>query len=157
MPVDPSVVRRLRGRFVAGITVVTTLQGDRPDGITVSSFTVASLEPPLVLVCLDRKSRHHEILPSVGRFAVGILGDDQEELSNRFAGKGEDKFAGVAWRRGELGVPLLEGCLATMECTLESTIPVGDHSVFVGRIERASIREEGEPLLYYRGGYRRVK
>ena len=121
------------GHFVTGITVVTTFDGDRPQGITVNALTSVSLEPPLVVVALDRR---RFITPSVhapGRYAVNVLSEDQQALSDCFAGApvepGRDDFCGAAWTPGPTGLPLIDGAIATLECTVTDT--------FAGRRPRA--------------------
>lgn len=148
--------RRVLGHFATGVTAVTTVDGDgRPTGLTASAFTSVSLDPPLVLVCVDHKSQSYPSLLDRGRFAINILGLDQEPLSKRFASTRLDKFEGVPHRLGELGLPLIEAALAQLECVTVSTHVAGDHTIFVGRVERAHVGS-GEPLIYYRGRYDRL-
>jgi flavin reductase (DIM6/NTAB) family NADH-FMN oxidoreductase RutF len=145
--------RQILGHFATGVTVVTTSDGDgRPTGLTASAFSSVSLEPPLVLVCIAHKAQSYPALLERGRFAVNILRADQEHLSRRFASTRLDKFDTVAHRLGDLGLPLLDGALAHLECTTVNRHVEGDHTVFVGRVERAAAGA-GEPLLYYRGHY----
>jgi flavin reductase (DIM6/NTAB) family NADH-FMN oxidoreductase RutF len=152
----PDDFRRVLGHFATGVTVITTCDTDgRPAGLTASAFTSVSLEPPLVLVCVDHKSQSFPALVDSGRFAVNILKRGQEAISRRFASTRLDKFDEVAFRVSELGLPLIEGSLAQLECTTVSTYAEGDHTIFVGRVERAEIGT-GEPLLYYRGQYDRL-
>jgi flavin reductase (DIM6/NTAB) family NADH-FMN oxidoreductase RutF len=148
--------RQALGHFASGVTVVTTCDGeDRPTGLTASAFTSVSLEPPLVLVCVDHKSQSYPALREHGRFAVNILGSEQQETSRRFATSRLDKFDGVAFHRGALGLPLLDGALAQLECVTVSAHVEGDHTIFVGRVERAR-SGDGAPLVYYRGRYDRL-
>jgi flavin reductase (DIM6/NTAB) family NADH-FMN oxidoreductase RutF len=145
--------RHVLGHFATGVTVVTTSDGDgRPTGLTASAFTSVSLEPPLILVCVDHKSQTYPSLLECGRFAVNVLSTDQEHVSRRFASTRLDKFDTVPHRISELGLPLIEGALASLECTTVSTHVEGDHTIFVGRVECASAGT-GTPLLYYRGHY----
>jgi flavin reductase (DIM6/NTAB) family NADH-FMN oxidoreductase RutF len=148
--------REVLGHFATGVTIVTTTNGDgRPTGLTASAFTSVSLEPPLVLVCVDHKAQSYPALIERGRFAVNILTTRDEDVSRRFATSRLDKFDGVPHRLGELGLPLLEGALAQLECVTVARHVEGDHTILVGRVERAR-SAPGEPLLYYRGRYGRL-
>jgi flavin reductase (DIM6/NTAB) family NADH-FMN oxidoreductase RutF len=154
--IHPDDFRRILGHFAAGVTVVTTCDGEaRPTGLTASAFTSVSLEPPLVLVCVDHKSNSYPALLESGRFAVNILRLEQEPISRHFASTLLDKFAAVPFHLSSLGVPVIEGALAHLECVTVSAHEAGDHTIFVGRVEQAGLGE-GEPLLYYRGRYNRL-
>jgi flavin reductase (DIM6/NTAB) family NADH-FMN oxidoreductase RutF len=154
--------RLVMGHFATGVTVVTVFDGDQPDGITVNALSSVSLEPPLVMVALDRR-RH--IVPAVrlsGRYAVNVLAEDQQRLSDCFAGAklepGMEAFCGATWTLGETGLPLIDGAIATLECTIVQTVSVGDHDLFIGRVDAlASAAEESQPLIYYRRRYLRVE
>lgn len=156
MPIDDAGFKLAMSHFVSGVTVVTTEHEGRLFGLTVASFASLSLHPPLVLVCIEKSVKSHDAIAGSGRFGVSILGEDQADLSNRFASRAEDKFAGVGLRTGELGVPLLENALTTLECRLHETLPGGDHSIFVGEVMTAQTRE-GAPLVYFRSGYRAIR
>jgi flavin reductase (DIM6/NTAB) family NADH-FMN oxidoreductase RutF len=156
MPIDEMRFRQVMGRFASGVTVVTTTHGDELFGLTVSSFASLSLNPQLLLICVDKSVRAHQSIADAGIFAVNILSERQEHLSRRFASRDIDKFAGVGWRRGLLGLPLLEGALATIECRVHSSLPGGDHTIFVGEVFDAEVHE-GAPLLYFRSGYHELK
>jgi flavin reductase (DIM6/NTAB) family NADH-FMN oxidoreductase RutF len=148
--------RRVLGHFATGVTVLTTTDADaRPTGLTASAFCSVSLDPPLVLVCVDHKSQSYPALRDSGRFAVNVLTLDQEAASKRFASTRLDKFDAVPFTLGDLGVPLIDGALAQLECTTVSAYVEGDHTIFVGRVERSRVGS-GEPLLYYRGNYQRL-
>jgi flavin reductase (DIM6/NTAB) family NADH-FMN oxidoreductase RutF len=154
--IGPGEFRRLLGHFATGVTVVTTCDADtRPTGLTVSAFASLSLEPPLVLICVDHKSQTYPALRERGHFVVNVLTAGQEEVSRRFASTRLDKFDGIPYRLSGLGLPLLETALAHIECVTVSTHVEGDHTIFVGRVERATVAA-GEPLLYFRGQYRRL-
>jgi flavin reductase (DIM6/NTAB) family NADH-FMN oxidoreductase RutF len=154
--IDPSDFRRVLGHFASGVTLITTCDADaRPAGLTASAFTSVSLDPPLVLVCVDHKAQSFPALAESRRFAVNILRGDQEHLSRRFASTRLDKFDGVAFVLSDLGLPLIEGALAHIECVTVNAHAEGDHTIFVGRVERAATGD-GEPLLYYRGRYARL-
>jgi len=156
MVIDPEEFRRVLGNFATGVTVVTVAGGeDPPTGITVSAFASVSLDPPLVLVCIDRKAQTHAALQRSGHFPVNVLASGQEDLSRRFASTRGDKFEGVAHHRGPLGQPLLEGAVAVMECSTVSAHEHGDHTVFVGRVHHVQTASAG-PLLYFRGQYRQL-
>jgi len=155
--IGPDEFRRILGHFATGVTVVTTVDADaRPTGLTVSAFASLSLDPPLVLVCVAHKAQSYAALRESGRFAVNILSAAQEQASRRFATTRLDKFAGVPHRLSPRGLPLLEGALAYLECTTVATHDEGDHTIFVGRVDAGDVAE-GEPLLYYRGRYARLR
>lgn len=120
--------------------------------MTVSSVASVSLDPPLLLVCLDHAADAHDALVAAPRFAVNVLTLVQEPLSRRFAETRPDRFDGVPWRASELGVPLLDGALASIECERHAVHAGGDHSIVIGRVTGGSV-SEGTPLLHYRGGY----
>ena len=144
------------GRFATGVTIATVLDSNRePQGLTVSSFTSVSLEPPLISICLGHAVTLIEAFRGSNFFGINILAEDQQALSERFARKGLDRFAGVGWTLGDHDVPLLHGTLASIECEVEQRIPLGDHDLFVGRMIAASARE-GAPLLHFSGAYRKL-
>lgn len=153
MPIDQSTFRATLGRFASGITVITARDSDGRDvGMTVSAFSSLSLDPPLVLICIDNGASVAPVLEHCERFAVNVLSDEQEPLSRRFSEKEIDRFEGVAYHRGQLDLALLDGALANLECQVHARYPGGDHTILVGAVEATSVRE-GHPLLYYRGGY----
>jgi flavin reductase (DIM6/NTAB) family NADH-FMN oxidoreductase RutF len=148
--------RRVLGHFATGVTVVTTCDADkRPTGLTASAFSSVSLDPPLVLICVDHKSQSYPALKERRCFAINILGADQQAISRRCASSRLDKFDEVPHAISDLGLPLVEGALAHLECTTVSMHVEGDHTIFVGRVERARVGA-GEPLLYFRGQYDRL-
>ena len=160
--VAPDTFRAVMGHFVTGITVVTTFADGAPQGITVNALSSVSLEPPLVMVALDRR---RFITPSVrafGRYAVNVLSEDQQALSDCFAGApvlpGRDAFCGAAWTPGSTGLPLLDGAIATLECTVVETFRAGDHELFIGRVDALGHSDQrAMPLLYYRRRYLRIQ
>jgi flavin reductase (DIM6/NTAB) family NADH-FMN oxidoreductase RutF len=153
MPVSKEEFRRALGHFAAAVAVVTTkLSGGGRAGITVTAFSSLSLEPPLVLVCIDLRARLHDELQKGHAFAVNILKEDQELVSRRFASSKGDQFEDVGAIEGSGGAPLLVGALTTIECRVVDRLPGGDHTIVVGEVESAQINE-GKPLLYFRGGY----
>jgi flavin reductase (DIM6/NTAB) family NADH-FMN oxidoreductase RutF len=156
MPIDDARFRQAMGHFASGVTVVTTAAGNDLYGMTVSSFSSLSLNPPLILICIDKGVPTHDILKDASSFVVNILEERQEHLSRRFATTSTDKFKGVAWHSGKLGLPVLDNTLAAIECTLRDVLDGGDHTIFIGEVVGAEIRE-GAPLLYYRRGYHELK
>ena len=159
-PVDDAQFKLAMSHFASGVTIVTTEHEGTPYGMTVASFASLSLDPPLVLVCIENKVKTHEALAGAQQFGVSILAQTQSDLSNRFASKKiDDKFAGVAVARGEaLGMPLLEGAVCAIECRVHSQLPGGDHTIFVGEVlsVRVAQHNDEEPLVYFRSGYRRL-
>jgi len=156
MPIDKDRFRVVMSHFAAGVTVVTTLDADgRPFGLTATAFSSVSLDPPLVLVCVDKKAETYSHFEPAGVFAVNFLSLGQRDISQHFAKHGGDKFSALGWRRGVLGVPLLEGTIGHVECRIRHWYDAGDHTIMVGEIESADACE-GEPLLHFRQAYRRV-
>jgi flavin reductase (DIM6/NTAB) family NADH-FMN oxidoreductase RutF len=156
LPVTSDEFRRACGRFATGVTIASVLDGDgTPHGLTVSSFTSLSLEPPLILICLGHAVTAIDCFRAAPYFGISVLGEDQAELSERFASKGYDRFDGLAWEPGITGVPLLTGVLAQIECAVEQRITAGDHDIFVGLMVGARVAE-GEPLIYFASRYRRL-
>ena len=155
--IGPDDFRKVLSHFGTGVTVVTTCDATtHPTGLTCSAFASVSLDPPLVMVCVDHKAQCFPALRDGGRFAVNILRADQEAVSRRFAtSKIADKFDGVPHRITDMGLPLVEDALAHLECITVGTHVEGDHTIFIGRVERAGA-PGGEPLLYYRGRYERL-
>lgn len=156
MPISREEFRSALRQFATGVTVVTTRDANaRPSGLTASAFTSVSLEPPLVLVCVDRAAVSHPSFEAHGWFAVNVLDREQASLSRRFAASGGDKFVDLPYREGLAGLPLLEGVVATLECRLVARHEAGDHTIFVGQVERAETRG-GRPLVYFQGGYHHI-
>jgi 3-hydroxy-9,10-secoandrosta-1,3,5(10)-triene-9,17-dione monooxygenase reductase component len=161
----PDSFRAVMGHFATGISVVTTFDADRPAGITVNAFSSVSLEPPLVLVALDRRRFITPMVRAAGRYAVSVLGADQQDLSDCFAHAptqpGEptrEDFCGASWKPGPTGLPLLDGAIATLECTTVETFSAGDHDLFIGRVDSMQELREGiAPLLYFRRRYLRIE
>jgi flavin reductase ActVB len=143
-------------RFATGVTVATVLDAEgTPHGLTVSSFTSVSLDPPLVLICLGHAVTVIEAFRQAKHFGINVLTADQRAISDRFARKGLDRFDGLAWARGATGVPILPGVLAAIECAVHDRFTSGDHDIFVGRMVHTKVAE-GEPLLYFASGYREI-
>lgn len=160
--VSADAFRLAMGRFVTGITVVTTLADGRPQGITVNALSSVSLDPPLVMVALDRSRFITPMVRASGRYAVNILADGQQAVSDCFAGADvtpdRHAFCGAAWRPGSGGLPLIDGALAALECTIIDTFSAGDHDLFVARVDALhdAAGPDPGPLLYYRRRYRRL-
>jgi flavin reductase (DIM6/NTAB) family NADH-FMN oxidoreductase RutF len=149
---DERVFRNALGRFACGVTVVTTQLQSRDFGSTVSAFTSVSLEPPLVLCCLNRASETGRVLLERNRFAVCLLASGQAALARRFAAPLADRFAGVSLSRTAHGLPIIAGCLAHLECRVAECVQAGDHVVVFGAVEGIHAAE-GAPLVVYRGSY----
>ena len=152
--INSKLLRDALGSFATGVTIVTTSHDGRNIGLTANSFNSVSLDPPLVLWSLAKKSSNIEAFMSVDAFAVHILGADQESLSNRFATPGIDKFEGMKFKKSEGGVPLLQDCAARFECRTAYRYDGGDHIIFVGEVLDLE-QSEKEPLLFHRGKYAR--
>ncbi|HEX5520667.1 MAG TPA: flavin reductase family protein [Longimicrobiaceae bacterium] len=155
--IEASEFRRVMGHFATGVTVVTATRGDGSAcGLTVNAFASVSLEPPLILVCIERGADSHGCIRAAGAFAVNVLDEKRgERLSRRFAAWDvEEKLRGVAYRAERTGAPVLEDALAWLDCRIHDVIDAGDHSIFLGEVVAADARE-GAPLVYYRGGYGR--
>ncbi|MEP6638029.1 MAG: flavin reductase family protein [Chloroflexota bacterium] len=160
--IESDVFRRVMGHFVTGVTVVTALDVDRPFGITVNALSSVSLDPPLVMVALDRRRYLTPIVRAAGRYAVNILSEDQQDLSDCFAGApvqpGRDAFCGASWHPGPTELPLIDGAIASLECTVVETFSAGDHDLFIGRVDSlANDENHPMPLLYYRRRYLRIE
>lgn len=156
MPIDKTLFRQVLSNFPAGVTVITLVgPEEKPYGLTATAFSSVSLLPPLVLVCVDKKAESHPHFAPSGVFVVNLLAHDQQDLSQRFATRTVDKFAGVAWEKGKLGAPVLAGTIGHMECRVAHHYDGGDHTIVVGEIESAAAND-GHPLLYFRGGYRNL-
>ena len=156
MPIEKNQLRQVMGHFATGVTIITTFNKDgQMHGLTANAFTSVSLEPPLLLISVDKKAESYPAFEESKVFTVNILADEQEALSRKFAVSGGNKFEGVAYRRGANGAAILDGTLAHIECTLYATYEGGDHTLYLGEIQEAEVRE-GKPLVFYRGGYRAI-
>lgn len=149
----PAELRRVLGAFATGVTVVTTLDSDgRPCGLTVNSFSSVSLDPPLVLWSQSCAAPSYPVFRQADRFAVSILAADQIHVSERFSRKSADKFGGIATIEGLGGIPLIDGAAAHVECRSVVSYPGGDHTIFIGEVERID-RSARQPLLFGVGRY----
>ena len=157
MSLDPDAFRAVMGRFASGVTVVTaTNEAGAAYGMTVSAFASVSLQPPLVVMCIDHAASLHDTLTNAPFFAVNILASTQEPIARRFADTGAQRFEGIGYRNGENGVPILNDVLAFLECKRVSSAEAGDHTVIIGETVAASMRD-ARPLLYYRGGFAQLE
>ena len=154
---DPRTLRDALGCFATGVTVITCLQGDgTPAGLTVNSFTSVSLEPPLLLVCLHKMAASAPALTAAEYFAINVLQTGQQPASIRFSTRAEDRFGSTPWACGEAGAPILEESLCVFECERYAVYDGGDHDILVGKVVKASFDAALDPLLYFRGRYRRL-
>jgi 3-hydroxy-9,10-secoandrosta-1,3,5(10)-triene-9,17-dione monooxygenase reductase component len=147
--------RDVLGRFATGVTVVTALEDGLPVGFTCQAFASLSLRPPMVVLAAAKASTSWPRMAKAGAFCVNILSDEQEPVSEAFAGPREDKFAGVPWHIGAAGTPVIDGCLAWVECALGAIHDAGDHELITGRVLELGVGE-GRPLIFYRSGYGRL-
>jgi flavin reductase (DIM6/NTAB) family NADH-FMN oxidoreductase RutF len=157
LTVSPDEFRSALGRFPSGVTVVTTTAADGSDqGMTVSAFSSVSLEPPLVLICIEKTASAYEALTHAAGFVVNILSATQEQIARRFSIVDIDRFQGVGYSRSQSGFAVLDDVLAVIECNTRAMHDAGDHTIIVGEVE-ATRAESGTPLLYYRGGYAQLE
>ena len=155
MPIDSQNFRRTLGSFASGVTIVTSVDPEttNPVGVTVSAFSSVSMDPPLVLFCLNNRSTSLAAIKANGHFAINILAKDQIELSNRFASKDEDKWSGVDYTSGLADIPILDGTVAHLQCAVTQMVDGGDHVIFIGQVEATECNDGLQPLLYCRGSY----
>ncbi len=160
MSLDPRVYRDIWGAFATGVTVVTTDCEGWLHGMTANGVASVSLDPLLMLVCVAKSAHCHSQLSQAGRFGLSLLGEDQEDLSNLFA-KGADPeegaLRGASFHAGPNGTPLLDGCLAHLECNVKEVLSGGDHDIFIGEaLDGKILDSEKPPLVFFRGGYRKL-
>ena len=153
---DPRTLRDALGCFATGVTVVTCLSNGVPAGLTVNSFTSVSLDPPLLLVCIAKRAATAEALITASHFAINVLQSGQQAASIRFSTRDEDRFGATPWACGEAGAPILKDSLGVFECERYAVYDGGDHHILVGRVVKASFDAGLDPLLYFRGRYRRL-
>jgi flavin reductase (DIM6/NTAB) family NADH-FMN oxidoreductase RutF len=155
--VGPDLFRTVLGRFASSVTVLSARDAHGVDhGMTVSAFCSVSLEPPLVLVCIDKTASIHPTLFAIEHLGISVLAEHQEECSRRFADKDADRFDALEIVRGAQGVPLLRGASAHIEGRIVARYDAGDHTIVVAAVEKAEAFD-GRPLLYYRGGYAKLE
>ena len=159
MTLSPSEFRKAMGCFATGVTIITIDQEGEVHGMTANAFTAVSLDPVLILVCVDQRARTHAHLHARKRFGVNVLSSDQQAISEYYAGSADahqhPETAGARFGRTAHGTPVLQGALAYLECRLDSTQPAGDHTIFIAEVEHVEVRE-GDPLLYFRSRYRDI-
>ena len=154
---DPRTLRDALGCFATGVTVVTCLGDDGvPAGLTVNSFTSVSLEPPLLLVCVAKPAASAEVLVEAPHFAINVLQTGRQPASIRFSTRDEDRFGATPWSCGEAGAPILKDSLGVFECERFAVYDGGDHHILVGKVIKASFDTGLDPLLFFRGRYRRL-
>jgi len=153
MGFDLRAYREALGSFPTGVAVVTAAGAGAHVGITVNSFTSVSLDPPLVLWCMDRKSGRHDLFSKAPAFTVNILGTEHKRVSARLSRAGEHSLDGIDLVKTELGPPGLADSLAIFECTTERTLDAGDHTILLGRVLRFSRPGLSAPLVYFSGKY----
>ena len=154
---DPRTLRDALGCFATGVTVVTAQPASgQPAGLTINSFTSVSLDPPLLLVCIHKDAASANALVTASHFAVNVLQNEQQPASIRFSTRDEDRFGATPWSCGELGAPILKDSLSVFECERFAVYDGGDHHVLVGEVVKASFDESLDPLLFFRGRYRRL-
>ena len=157
MPIDPETFRTIMGHYPTGVCVVTAVTPEgMPVGLTVGTFTSVSLEPSLIGFFPDRRSTSWPGIAAAGRFCVNVLAEDQELLGRQFASRGGDKFAGIAYRFSDSGLPLLDGTVARIECSLYSVGDAGDHVLVLGEVETMSAERAALPLVFHQGAFRQL-
>lgn len=153
-PVRGDTLREVLRRFAAGVTVITsTGEGGRPVGMTATAFTSVSLDPAMVLVCVNASARTRHAIEGSTAYAVNVLAAGQEQIAGHFASKIVDKFEGVPWHPGATGAPLLDGALAWVECRVAQAVEAGTHIIYLGTVLAAGLGS-GDPLVYYDADYR---
>ncbi len=157
MTVDPRTFRTTMSQHPTGVCVITAAPEGKAVGMTVSSFTSVSLDPPLVGFFPDKKSTSWPLIAETGRFCVNLLADDQEEICRRFAAREPNKFADVVHRFSERGLPVLDGVVAYIECSIHAVLEVGDHFLVLGEVDDMTAERPASPLVSHRGGYAQVR
>jgi 3-hydroxy-9,10-secoandrosta-1,3,5(10)-triene-9,17-dione monooxygenase reductase component len=157
LPSDPANFRTVLGHFATGVALVTAMHGEEPVGMACNSFTSVSLDPQLVLFCAAKSSTTWPNIQAAGKWAANILDEDGEEICRRFAQRGVDRFAHLAYSIGRTGSPILDHSLAFVDCETIDEHDAGDHVIVVGRVLELGYAAEGKPLVFYRGGYGRFE
>jgi flavin reductase (DIM6/NTAB) family NADH-FMN oxidoreductase RutF len=155
---DPQAYRVIAGRFTTGVTVVTALRGSDGRGMTANAFTSVSLDPLLVLVCVRQDSEMRRLVDKTHQFAVSVLAADQQGVASWFANparpQGRAQFDSVGWSPGRAtGAPVIDGCLAWLECAVAERVPAGDHMVLIGRVLDLGRSAATDPLVFFNGSY----
>ncbi|MGH9117098.1 MAG: flavin reductase family protein [Acidimicrobiales bacterium] len=152
---DTARYRQVLGHYPTGVAVVTARPADTAIGLSIGSFTSLSLEPHLVLFCVDKASTSWPALRDHGIFCANVLAEDQEHVARLFSTSGADRFTGLGWHAAPGGSPILDGALAWVECTIERIDEGGDHWIVIGRVTALDVAREAPPLVFFRGGYGR--
>jgi flavin reductase (DIM6/NTAB) family NADH-FMN oxidoreductase RutF len=156
MTLDAKEQRRILGKFATGVTVASTKIGDETWGMTANAVASLSLNPPLVILCIQKEGQPRSKFEQGGCFALNILSEDQQEISDRFAFKGPKDFSDLETTTAVTGAPILNGSLGWVDCKLKEILPGGDHDIFVGEIVAGEAGDNGLPLLYFSGRYSRL-
>ncbi len=159
MGVEPLEFRSIIGHFATGVTVITTAAGEELQGMTANAIASLSLDPVMILICVEKQTHTHRVLDQGGVFTVNILTEHQEDVSRLFAKRAEPEIGTLRGQRfslGTTGAPILEDCLAYLECRVSSVADGGDHSIFLGRVVDGRVTSDARPLLFYRGKYHGV-
>jgi flavin reductase (DIM6/NTAB) family NADH-FMN oxidoreductase RutF len=158
---DPAAYRQAMRHFAGNVSVITVGSGERRSGLVATSAVSLSMEPPLMLVCVNRGSSSRPLFGDFGHFGVNALAPHHQPIAERFTGqggiKGPDRFALGQWRCGPTGAPLLVGAAVALDCEIEDMIEKSTHTILIGRVRSIEIGEESDALLYWRGGYRRLE
>jgi flavin reductase (DIM6/NTAB) family NADH-FMN oxidoreductase RutF len=149
---EPELLKQVNRRFVTGVTVVTAMDDDTPRGLAVNAFANISLDPPTVMVCVQRTSSTHDCLFRASHLAINILSTDQLDVVNRFATKAPDKFAGLAWEPGPFGSPMIGRSSAQMEVEIRECLQASTHTVFICRVVHAVVSDR-TPMIYSAGSF----
>ena len=156
MAIDKNELRRVMGHFATGVTVITTCdETGNPFGLTANAVSSVSLVPPLILICVDKKAETYPYFARSKVFVVNILSESQERISRTFATTGVEKFDGIGYRKGELGCVILDDAVGHLECRIVNELDAGDHTIYLGEVEGVAA-EDVPPLLFFRGGYRKL-
>jgi len=159
MPIDMQTFRAVMSKFATGVTVVSTRSGEEIHGLTVNAFCSVSLQPMLVLVCIDKNAKAHALLEKSNNFAVNLLAADQEAIARRFATdqlSADDRFKGVVYHQEATGAPVFDHSLGFLDCEIAAAYPGGDHTIFVGRVMALGEKSTGDPLIYFRSAYEKL-
>ncbi|MFB6469867.1 MAG: flavin reductase family protein [Vulcanisaeta sp. AZ3] len=154
MSITGDALKMIMRNYPTGVTIVTTVYNNEYYGLTVNSFTSLSLDPPLVLIAIDKRLTSHEAIDKSNVYAVNILSDDMKELAIRFAtAPREERFKGLKTRTAKTGSPIIEGSIAYLDCRVVAKYPIGDHTIFVGEVIDGQVMNNKSPLIYYNRGY----
>jgi len=158
MAVDPSLFKQALAQWASGVTIVTTKTAAGYAGMTASAFSSVSADPPIILVCINQSAESCALVAEAGYFAVNILESGQQDASNRFASfkDKETRFDAVAWSAAPSGAPFLDESMCSLDCKVVNQVQAGSHIVFFGEVQHV-VNRDGNPLLYYRGGYRGIE